>query len=105
MPVTVVYAKPHRQYVLTLQVPHNCTVLAAIQRSGILVQCPEIDANWPVGVFGSVTKQPQSTLLQPHDRVEIYRPLTQDPKERRRQKAKAKARALRLAKQQAQPKV
>lgn len=91
IPVMVAYAKADQQCVLNLQVPLGCTVLDAVQRSGIIQQFPEIDqANLRVGVFGVLAKQPELTCLQPGDRVEIYRPLTLDPKTRRRQLAKAK---------------
>jgi hypothetical protein len=91
MPVSVVYAKPDQQCVLNLQVPTDCTLWSAVQRSGMFELFPEIDAaNGRVGVFGVLAKQPEVTRLQPGDRIEIYRPLTLDPKERRRQLAKAK---------------
>lgn len=46
-----------------------------------------------VGIFGKVV--PLNTILKSGDRVEIYRPLCQDPMEARRKKAKAAKRASR----------
>ena len=50
-------------------------------------QFPEL-ADAPFGVFS--TRATPDTVLKPGDRLEIYRPLTRDPKERRRQRAKIK---------------
>jgi putative ubiquitin-RnfH superfamily antitoxin RatB of RatAB toxin-antitoxin module len=44
----------------------------------------------PVGIFGRVV--PRDQLLQNGDRVEIYRPLPNDPKTARRHRAKQSAR-------------
>lgn len=41
-------------------------------------------AELPCGIWGRV--QARSTLLQPGDRVELYRPLTVDPKVARRER-------------------
>jgi putative ubiquitin-RnfH superfamily antitoxin RatB of RatAB toxin-antitoxin module len=58
----------------------------AIERSGLLAQCPEIDlAVFKVGIFGKVAKIDQ--VLEEGDRVEIYRPLIADPKEARKRRA------------------
>ena len=43
----------------------------------------------PIGVYGQIVDDNQS--LQTGDRVEIYRPLLQDPKERRRRIARQNA--------------
>ncbi len=61
------------------------TVADVIQRSGVQTACPEIDG-LAVGVFGRCV--PQDTLVKPGDRIEIYRPLLIDPKEKRRRIAK-----------------
>jgi putative ubiquitin-RnfH superfamily antitoxin RatB of RatAB toxin-antitoxin module len=89
MQVEVVYALPHVQILQKLDVPTGCTVEQAIRLCGILQQFPEIDlAKNKLGIFGKIT-QPQA-VLQPHDRVEIYRPLIIDPKEARRLRTKKK---------------
>lgn len=86
--IEVVYALPHEQNLLRLQVPEGTTVTAAIEQSGLLEKYPEIDlAKNKLGIFGKLTKQ--DTELRDKDRVEIYRPLIADPKEIRRQRAEA----------------
>jgi putative ubiquitin-RnfH superfamily antitoxin RatB of RatAB toxin-antitoxin module len=79
MKIQVVYAKPERQTVLSVEVPDGATVAQAIEKSGITRQCPEIDlATQKVGVYGKAA--PLETVLEDGARVEIYRPITADPK-------------------------
>lgn len=88
MMVEVVYALPHEQTLLTVDVPNDCTVLDAVYESGILDQYPDIDRdNLALGIFGQAVRAPEKTTLNPGDRVEIYRPLIADPKEIRKRKA------------------
>jgi len=85
--VEVVYALPTEQVLLTVRVPAQATVAQAIRASGILERYPDIDpARTKVGVFGKIVKP--DARLSAGDRVEIYRPLTVDPKEARRQRSK-----------------
>jgi uncharacterized protein len=84
--IEVAYAKPTAQVLVALQLPVGATVQQAIERAGILQQYPEIDlAIQKVGIFSQVCCLQQ--VLQENDRVEIYRPLLQDPKEARRNRA------------------
>ncbi|MEJ6000119.1 RnfH family protein [Paucibacter soli] len=56
-----------------------------------LSACPDFPGLAPgqkVGVWGRL--QGLDTLLRPRDRIEIYRPLTVDPKEARRERYRAK---------------
>lgn len=86
IPVEVSYALPQRQVIISLNVAKGTTVEQAIHASGILQQFPSIDlANNKVGIFGKLSKL--DTLLREKDRVEIYRPLTANPKEIRRKRA------------------
>jgi len=86
-PIEVAYALPHIQILKKLDVPAGCTVKQAIILSGIMAQFPEIDLTKnKLGIFSRFT-QPDA-LLQPHDRIEIYRPLIIDPKDARRMRAK-----------------
>ncbi|KON82414.1 RnfH family protein [Azoarcus sp. PA01] len=79
MKIGVAYSEPSHQVWLNLEVPDGTTVGAAIERSGILAQFPHIDlAVQKVGVFAKVVKL--DTPLKHGDRVEIYRPITCDPK-------------------------
>ncbi|MGV6859477.1 MAG: RnfH family protein [bacterium] len=86
MKVEVVYALHDEQTLLELEVEEGNTVEQAVRQSGILSMHPEIDLGVnKVGIFGHATKL--DTVLQPGDRVEIYRPITCDPKEVRRERA------------------
>lgn len=79
MQVGVAYSEPVQQIWLRIEVPENCTVQNAIERSGILETFPNIDLSiQKVGIFGKLTK-PNATL-RPGDRVEIYREIIADPK-------------------------
>lgn len=87
--VEVVYALPERQMLLKVQVAEGATIADVIQSSGILTHFPEINLmQQKVGIFGKVREQ--TDAVSAGDRVEIYRPLTIDPKEARRAKAKKK---------------
>lgn len=71
---------------LTAQAPY--TVDQALSESGVLLHFPEIELNnsHRCGVFGKAVSP--NTLLKDHDRLEIYRPLAQDPKSLRIKRAK-----------------
>ena len=84
--IEICYATPERQWLLTLEVEQGTTLHQAIEASGILRQASEIDLSvWRVGIFGKL--KPLDTVLRPHDRVEIYRPLKADPMTSRRRRA------------------
>jgi putative ubiquitin-RnfH superfamily antitoxin RatB of RatAB toxin-antitoxin module len=84
--VEIAYATPDRQEILAIQVESGCTIGLAIQLSGILQRFPDIDLTaQSVGIFSK--KRELTDLLAAGDRVEIYRPLTIDPKEARRARA------------------
>jgi len=75
MKVAVVYANPDAPLLVDCQVDEDATVEAAIQRSGLLRCCPDIDLETQkVGVFGKLAKL--DTPLKDGDRVEIYQRIT-----------------------------
>jgi len=83
MNVGVCYAEADRQVWLRLETPDGSTVEQAIRHSGILRQFPEIDLDrLKVGIFGKVVKL--EAPVKDGDRIEIYRPITADPKTVRR---------------------
>ena len=85
--VEVVYALPHMQYVMVATVIAGSTIEEVIQCSGILNLCPEISLKQQkIGIFGK--RHQLSDQVKEGDRIEIYRSLTTDPKEKRRIKAK-----------------
>ena len=84
MRVEVVYALPQKQELIVLELAPGCTVLDAIEASGLLERLPRTDFA-RAGVWGrSVSPE---TRLRDHDRVEIYRPLLAHPKKVRRERA------------------
>lgn len=84
--IAVAYVGHEAQVLRPMEVVYGTTVRAAIEASGVLEQCPEIDLQRDkVGIYGKVVGLDQT--LEAGDRVEIYRPLIADPKEARRQRA------------------
>ena len=94
--VEVAYATPERQLIIPLEVAVGTTALDAVRQSGIVREFPAIDIeNDPMGIFsdplnGKDWPLPADYLLQPKDRVEIYRPLQVDPKQARLARARKK---------------
>ena len=85
--VEVSYAVPGAQRVLSLCLPAGCTARRAVALSGIHALFPEIDpASCPLGVFGTAVGD--EYRLAEGDRLEVYRPLENDPMEARRLAAK-----------------
>jgi putative ubiquitin-RnfH superfamily antitoxin RatB of RatAB toxin-antitoxin module len=83
MIVEVAYALEHEQFLFELSVPENCTAKEAVESSPLIEMFPDLDYS-KLGVF---SKPVQSSMpLRERDRVEIYRPLKADPRERRRKK-------------------
>jgi putative ubiquitin-RnfH superfamily antitoxin RatB of RatAB toxin-antitoxin module len=67
--------------------PLGATALQALQASGLLQACPELQGKTlDLGLWGRTC--PPSQLLQDGDRLEIYRPLRVDPKVARRERFK-----------------
>jgi uncharacterized protein len=89
MTVEVAYALPQKQWLIAITVPTQTTALQAIQHSGLLLDFPEIAIeHCKIGIFGKVVHR--DAVLQPLDRVEIYRPLIADPKAARKLRAAIK---------------
>lgn len=84
--VTVVYSPVAREVRdIELHLAPSSTVLQAVQASGLLQLFPLIDQQTTVlGVWGR--KASLNQTLRDNDRVEIYRPLTVDPKVARRER-------------------
>jgi len=84
--IEVVYGMPDKQVLLMVKVPSGTTIEDAIKLSGIVKHFPQIVASEAVvGIFSKPSKL--SALVNSGDRVEIYRPLTADPKEMRKLRA------------------
>lgn len=89
--VTVVYCAPAVEDVSDVQLPAGSTVGDAVTASQLLDRRRELCSNaLDTGVWGRRCALDQ--LLVNGDRVEIYRPLQIEPKERRRLRAKLRSR-------------
>ena len=88
MRIEVAYAPSSKvQTIVELDLPEGSTLGDALAASGLLDRYPEIDLeSHGVGIFGKV--YPAERKLWPGDRVEIYRPLINDPREARRERAR-----------------
>jgi len=88
--IRVVCAEAGRQTVLDLEVEAGCTAGEALRRTGILAIHTDVDAGaCGIGIFGR--EVPRDYRLQDGDRLEVLRPLQEDPRERRRRLAKQAA--------------
>ncbi|WP_067041368.1 RnfH family protein [Moritella sp. JT01] len=84
--VDVIYALPKEQITFTVSLEQGSTAQQAIEASGILVKYPEIELNKnKLGIYSRLIKL--DTVVEDGERVEIYRPLTADPKEMRKRRA------------------
>jgi hypothetical protein len=84
--IEVVYATPETQQIVRVSYQPGLTAERAARLSGLIDAYPTINEEPLVlGVFG--TRVPLDYLLCAGDRVEICRPLTRDPRERRRELA------------------
>jgi putative ubiquitin-RnfH superfamily antitoxin RatB of RatAB toxin-antitoxin module len=101
MTVYLAYAEDaQRQHYLALQVSHNTSLYGALAQAGWLTQFPDL-ANWCQEVMNIATptakrwhigvyakKQPLNYILQPFDRIEVYRSLSADPMSQRKSKSR-----------------
>jgi putative ubiquitin-RnfH superfamily antitoxin RatB of RatAB toxin-antitoxin module len=92
MKIAIAYAVPGRQVLITHNVAEGTTLQAAIESSGILEQLPHVDLQKnKVGIFGKA--KPLDTELAEGDRIEIYFPVTVDPKTLSKRKPAAQKKA------------
>jgi putative ubiquitin-RnfH superfamily antitoxin RatB of RatAB toxin-antitoxin module len=72
-----VVAFPRSEKIYSLELPEGATVQDALAKAGIVARS--------AGIFGEQVAP--GTRLREGDRVEVYRPLSIDPKEARRRRA------------------
>lgn len=84
--VEVAYALPQKQYLFELDVPEGATAEQAIHASPLLHEEPGLVIR-QVGIFSRPVTL--DTVLREGDRVEVYRPLKADPRERRRKEVES----------------
>lgn len=82
MRIEVAYALPDEQFLFEQEVEEGCTIEQALKTSKLLEEFPDLNID-KVGIFGRLV--PADTPLREGDRIEVYRPLKVDPRERRRQ--------------------
>jgi len=86
--VTVVLAEATAQPAVDLELPSGSTAWQAVEASGLLGRRRDLDpARLAVAVYGRLVGLDQ--FVEDGDRVEILRPLPEDPKLRRRRAAGA----------------
>jgi uncharacterized protein len=85
--IEVACATAERQTILPLEIAAGSTAEQALEQSGIFALHPELDrAACVIGIFGR--EVPRDRVLEAGDRVEVLRPLAEDPRERRRRLAR-----------------
>jgi putative ubiquitin-RnfH superfamily antitoxin RatB of RatAB toxin-antitoxin module len=88
--VQVCYAQPGLQILRSLCVAAGACAQDAVLQSGVLEEAGGLAmADCRLGIHGKL--KPPDTRLREGDRVEIYRPLTADPKDARRRRAAKKS--------------
>lgn len=88
--IEVAWASPERQWLETLEVADGCSLLDALAQSGLARAEPGL-LPWTacaLGVWGEIEKSPATRILRDGDRIEVYRPLTRDPKAARQARAR-----------------
>ena len=81
--IEVAYALADEQFLFNEDVEEGTTVAQALASSKLLVEFPNLNVD-KVGVFGKLVTP--DTVLRAGDRIEVYRPLKVDPRDRRREK-------------------
>jgi putative ubiquitin-RnfH superfamily antitoxin RatB of RatAB toxin-antitoxin module len=88
----VAYATRERQYLWAVDVALDATIADAIEAARQLADQPDVPWDTaPVGIFG----EPRERTDRPEegDRIEIYRPLNNDPRDKRRERVQRQRKA------------
>lgn len=83
----VAYATLERQYLWRIELPQGASVGDALAAARAM--SPEVEARWEdaeVGIFGA--RCSRDHVPEDGDRIEIYRPLANDPKQARRERVR-----------------
>jgi putative ubiquitin-RnfH superfamily antitoxin RatB of RatAB toxin-antitoxin module len=84
---TVAYASPARQYLWELELPVQASIGAAIEAARAVAPPEVASIAWDtlaVGIFG--VPHARTEACANGDRIELYRPLRRNPRERRRER-------------------
>lgn len=84
--VEVAYAEPSRQFLRRVTLAAGATIADAIAASGLEAELGIDTSSLAAGIWSK--SKLRDTRLADGDRVELYRPLTADPKEARRRRAR-----------------
>lgn len=85
--VELVYAERLYCWARHYTLPRGSTIKNLIDTSTLIKDNPQLkNQHWKIGIYGK--HRDLSTVLKSNDRVEIYRPITCDPKQVRRQRQK-----------------
>lgn len=92
--INLVYATADKQQIVPLSIAPGTqartVVMNAVKESQVILYGDNENAHTvPIGVYGQQVAD--DYILEEGDRLEIYRPLMQDPKERRRKEANRKS--------------
>ncbi len=93
--VEVAYATPAKQIIVPLTITINTPIIEVIRLSNINSYFPELInllndlSQFQIGIFGK--KVNIDYQLQANDRIEIYRPLTKTPNQKRLERVKNNA--------------
>jgi putative ubiquitin-RnfH superfamily antitoxin RatB of RatAB toxin-antitoxin module len=88
--IEIVYAQTQRSIEKPLKMPQGARIADALAQAASDQEFSGVDfANAAVGIFGKVA--PRDQLLKEGDRIEIYRPLLDEPKLARRKRASRNA--------------
>ena len=84
IPIQVCYASPEGSWVLDIEVPQGTSVVQALGQAGLVERFAGEIERGHIGIYGR--KVPVDTVLTPHDRIEVYRPLADLPQNIRRRR-------------------
>ena len=80
----VAYATRERQHLWAVDVPPEATIAEVIEAARQLADEPDVPwESAPVGIYGELRQRTDRPA--DGDRIEIYRPLATDPRDRRRE--------------------
>lgn len=86
MKIEIAYALEDEQFLFTEQVNEGTTALQALKQSKLLQMFPDLNVD-KIGNFSQLVSH--EYVLKEGDRIEVYRPLKADPRERRRKNVEA----------------
>jgi putative ubiquitin-RnfH superfamily antitoxin RatB of RatAB toxin-antitoxin module len=93
---TVAFATRERQFLFRVELPADARIAEALAAARALAASAELAAEIPwdsasVGIFGELRSR--SDGYADGDRIELYRPLERDPRERRRERVQRERRS------------